>query len=597
MKNFFHNLKFRYQLLISMLTITTLVLYFIVQISYTYFNNRNLNEVQEKARLSVMRASSSLSTQFQNLSTATNQLMVKPPFPQMILDINSNSFHGYSKYFSSATEEAEAFLQNQDLVNNILILGEDNIFYSPYSLGISQNVEQLFSENIWDYSAITVFPIRANSLFKHGTIIPISFPVSRSSSSGTLSYQDMTDTQRARLVLMLDSSQIRAYFDRMSNNYTYCMYLTSQDGLPLDIMEPSYPDLFLPEIRQEIAEAENAEFQITVGNDQFFISVSPLHFCGLKAVHVMKQSSLMGDSKTLQSFFIASWLICLVVAGILSFSLSSILTRKLKAISNIITRINNNSYQEKIVFQHTDEISLLGTQLNHMYDTIEQQLEQIKDEEQKKALAEIQMMSEQINPHFLYNTLECIHFQILNQNSSLAGEMLESLGRYLRITLSVGETMIPIKKEIEHVTLYMEIMNRHSPNGYRFDCQVDPGLTDCKIMKVLLQPLVENCIKHGFHGSITGLELVPPQITVTIGYLNSSMIRIEVSDNGEGIDIQKASSCLNANSKESEKHFGLQNIQKRLNSCYHKQAAISFISIPYLKNSVIIDIPKSPFMP
>ncbi|MFT4008174.1 MAG: histidine kinase, partial [Lacrimispora sp.] len=301
-------------------------------------------------------------------------------------------------------------------------------------------------------------------------------------------------------------------------------------------------------------------------------------------------SALTGDIKELRSFFVLVWLACFFAAGLLSLALSHLLTRNLKVLGRIIGRINDRTYEEKVSFRYSDEISLLGVQLNQMYDTIQLQLIQIKEEERKKAKAEIQMMSEQINPHFLYNTLECIHFQVLNGNGDTAGGMLESLGRYLRTTLSVGKTFISVEKEVEHVTSYMEIMNRHSSGGIHFSSYIEPGLKERQIMKVLLQPLAENSIKHGFGGAVNGLGPVPPQITVNISSENGR-IRIEVSDNGKGIDIEKASACLEAETPESKKHFGLHNIYKRLNACYENNAEISFVSIPYLKNSVIIEIP------
>ena len=322
--------------------------------------------------------------------------------------------------------------------------------------------------------------------------------------------------------------------------------------------------------------------------------MEPVSFCNLKVVHVTRKSAVLGDTKELRSFFILVWVACFLAAVLLSLALSNLLTRNLKTLSKIIEKINDSTYQKRTEFPHTDEISLLGIQLNRMYDTIQLQLEQIKEEERKKARAEIQMMSEQINPHFLYNTLECIHFQVLNGHGQTAGEMLESLGRYLRTTLNVGKTFVSVEKEVEHVTLYMEIMNRHSASGIQFKADVDPSLKDLLVMKVLLQPLAENCIKHGFSGMVTGFEPVPPQIIISVTSAGNGRIRIQVSDNGKGIDIKKASALMRAESPESKNHFGLHNIYKRLQTCYGGQAIISFTSIPYLENSIIIEIPVNP---
>lgn len=588
----FQNLKFRYKLLAGMTAITTLALLLITQLSYTYFYRRSTSEVLTKARYSVQMSSSTLQNQLTSLAASTNLLLVKAPFPEMISDINYDRFGGYSKYFSEAAAETASFLQNHEMVNNLLLCGEGGILFSPSYIGPNMDIDKLFPENIWNYPRIAVLSARYNPLFKQGSTIPVSYPVSARSGAKTVTYQDMEGCKKARFVVLLDTSQIHAYFDRMSNGYTACMYLADSRGKPLDITEVQYPEAFFQNVTDWVAGSGGfTENRLAVADDELFITADSVGFCDLKVVHITRKSALTGDIRELQTFFIFVWLICTLAAALLAFALSRLLTRNLRVLGRIIGQINDSHYENKVVFEGSDEISLLGTQLNQMYDTIQLQLERIKEEEQKKARAEIQMMSEQINPHFLYNTLECIHFQIMNGHSRTAGQMVESLGRYLRITLSVGKALIPLEKEVEHVTAYMEIMNRHSSNGIRFICHIEPALRDYKIVKVILQPLAENCIKHGFGGSVTGLEPVPPQITISITLEPESVIKIQVSDNGKGIDVPRAMACLVPNEPETCGHFGLHNIYKRLKACYGDGADMAFSSIPYLENSVIVMIP------
>lgn len=593
MIKWFANLKFRYQLVTGMIFITSAALFLIGQVSYFYFYERNTNEVLRRARSSVEMAGESLSYQFNSLSAATNHLLVKEPFPQMIAAINNYNFTGYARYFTTATAVTDSFLQNHDLVTNVLVCGDDQIMFSPTSLGISSHFDKLLPENIWQYPHITVLPTRFSNMFGRKGVIPVSYPVSSILSSKHLAYQDIPNCRKARFILLVDTEQIRDYFNRMSNRYTYCMYLADDNGQPLDITEKEYPDAFLPQICKWVADGSpGQEGTVQAENEDLFLTMDKIKFCNLNVVHMTKKSALTGDIKEIRSFFILVWIACFFAAVLLSLALSGLLTRNLRVLGTIIRSINDKTYTKRKEFNHTDEISLLGVQLNQMYDTIQLQLLQIKDEEQKKAMAEIQMMSEQINPHFLYNTLECIHFQILNGHSKTAEGMLESLGKYLRTTLSFGKTMISVEKEVEHVTSYMEIMNRHSSNGIQMETQIDPLLKDCQIMKILLQPLAENCIRHGFDGFISGLEPVPPRIDILISSADHNKIRIEVTDNGRGIDIEVANACITENSPESQKHFGLSNIQKRLKACYGDSFRITFQSIPYLKNSVIIELPR-----
>ncbi len=591
----FANLKVRYQLLIVMIFITSAALFLIGQLSYSYFYKRNANELMKKAESSVHMAGASLSSQLTSISTATNHLLVNQPFPNMIWDINNRNFTGYAKYFSGVGLLTEPFLQNHDLVSNVLICGEDKIVFSPTSLGITDYFSDLFPEDIWASSKITVLPTRQNVMFRQGGVIPVCYPVSYNRNSKNLIYQDKPGNRKARFILMIDTAQIRSYFERMSNRYTYCMYLADENGIPLDIEKDQYPDAFLPEVKDWIQkEKVSSDGSINLGKDQLLVTKESVPFCSLNVIHMTKKSALLGDTKELRSFFILVWLACFLAASLLSFTLSNLLTRNIKVLGKAIGQINDGTYDKKTEFSHTDEISLLGVQLNKMYDTIQRQLVQIKKEEQKKAQAEIQMLSEQINPHFLYNTLECIHFQVLNGHQQTAGGMLESLGRYLRTTLNVGKTFITVEKEVEHVTLYMDIMNRHSTSGIQFHADIDSSLKHIMIMKVLLQPLAENCIKHGFEDSFNGIEPVPPQITINITPGGENRILIEVWDNGKGFDIKRVSALMKAETPESKDHFGLHNIYKRLHTCYGDLVEITFTSIPYLKNSILIEIPENP---
>ena len=126
-----------------------------------------------------------------------------------------------------------------------------------------------------------------------------------------------------------------------------------------------------------------------------------------------------------------------------------------------------------------------------MYQNIQEQIEVIKAEEQALSKAEIQILTEQINPHFLYNTLECIRGEVLSGACGQAASMLESLGQYLRIGLSGGKAAITMKQELRHTEEYLKLINYRSHQSILFTCQADPEFTDFLIVKCILQPLVE----------------------------------------------------------------------------------------------------------
>lgn len=294
----------------------------------------------------------------------------------------------------------------------------------------------------------------------------------------------------------------------------------------------------------------------------------------------------------MRTMFLLIWLLGTLLATTVCWLLSDFLIRPLKRVTRIIGEINDNTYTQNVTFRYQDEIGLLGNQINTMYSTIQKQMKHIKLEEREKARLEIQMLSEQINPHFLYNTLERIHLTMLSGRSKNASDMLEGLGKYLRITLSIGKSSISLKDEITHVTQYMQLMGRCLESGFRYTLDIDESLFNELIPKIILQPLVENSLKYGFDNApLSGASLMP-MIAIT-AKRKEAFMHLIVSDNGKGFNPDQMQAITAGQKEGPRSHFGLYNIASRLYRSYGDTAHITFASIPYYENSVCICIPLS----
>lgn len=256
----------------------------------------------------------------------------------------------------------------------------------------------------------------------------------------------------------------------------------------------------------------------------------------------------------------------------------------------IISQINDNAYTQRVEFRYRDEIGLLGNQINDMYTTIEQQMKQIQLDERDKAQTEIQMISEQINPHFLYNTLQRIHMTMLNGRTPSAASMLEGLGKYLRITLSIGKALIPLREELAHVNEYVLLMDHYFENGLQFTVDVDPLLLNVVVPKIILQPLVENSYKYGFDKGEIFANSVQPAVSISAQTQDGRML-LAITDNGKGFDVPSIQACMDGEAPDGRTHFGLQNLKKRLCGFYAEDVFITFSSIPYYQNSIYIRVP------
>jgi two-component system sensor histidine kinase YesM len=261
-----------------------------------------------------------------------------------------------------------------------------------------------------------------------------------------------------------------------------------------------------------------------------------------------------------------------------------------------VKEIENNTYTSLPDISKDDEIGLLSLSIDSMYQTIQHQIQMIKKEERENFNMEIRLLSEQINPHFLYNTLECINMEIYNRHNDTASSMISNLGGYLRISLSYGNNQLLLQMELEQVKAYISIMNYRFHHSIKLTFNIDQELLQMLILKSILQPLVENSLKHGFSIDSSNYFPISPMIDISI-WREPEYLMLVVTDNGAGIDIERATKIMKNEGDYAtlNPHIGLNNIYHRLNSIYDT-VEISFSSIPFYENKIKISIPYANFL-
>ncbi len=591
MKKRLFSLPFKLKLLLSIVAITSVTLFFIVYATYQYQANHNMQQALSQAEHSVVISAESLSGELFSLFIASSKMILQEPYSTIITDLSSGKGGSYTKNLDSVNATLSVLLSGHRILSDGFLYARTGQFFSVSRAGLGKDREGMFPEDIWSITECTVLPIRHNEIKQIGDTIPLVLPLSRSGEY--IYYQDTSALNLIRFALLLDAKHIREGFGRYDNSYTYIQYLANQDGLPLDITVENASAAFSPMIMDQVKEAGDTAAQaVSLDGEVYYVTVQPLGFFGLKAAHLTRRSDVLSDMRILQAFFTVIFLVGTLCAGLMCLLLSGFLLRPLKRVTRIIQCINDQSYNEKLNFLYRDEIGILGNQINTMYDTIQTQIEKITQDEREKTHSEIQMLSEQINPHFLYNTLERIHMRMLSGHGEAAAQMLEGLGKYLRLTLSFGSPTVLIEKEIAHVAQYVALMDHYLENGLKFSTKVEPGLESVPVPKNLLQPLVENSIKYGFEKEWVFDMMVMPEIEVAVFTQNNALC-FTVTDNGRGFDPAMMEGYLCNQSNDGRPHFGLNNLQKRLAGFYSKAVTISFESIPYFKNTIRVVIDRN----
>ena len=192
------------------------------------------------------------------------------------------------------------------------------------------------------------------------------------------------------------------------------------------------------------------------------------------------------------------YLLVIAVAVVLSIYFSSRFTRPIRDIGAAMTSFDGKDFGGTIDLHTNTELDEIGHSYNQMLENIERLLAEIKSQERELRISEMNMLISQINPHFLYNTLDTIYMLARINGEETTMKMIQALTKYLRLSLSKGNDIVTVEDELENVKSYMQIQQIRNENlfHYDIDCQINPKSR--WILKLILQPLVENAIKYGF---------------------------------------------------------------------------------------------------
>ena len=202
--------------------------------------------------------------------------------------------------------------------------------------------------------------------------------------------------------------------------------------------------------------------------------------------------------------------------------------------------------------------------------------------------AELRALQAQINPHFLYNTLDLINWEAREKDAPEIGELVQMMARYYRAVLSKGKEEVSLKHELDHIGTYTGIQNIRFGDRIHLETDVPEELLSWKLPKMTLQPLVENSILHGIPPEDDSFELT---ILVT-ARRDGRYMDICVSDNGKGMDEETKEKLLRKNEADSSSHYAVFNVHERLQIRYGRDSGLHYESEEGKGTRVKIRIPE-----
>jgi len=296
-------------------------------------------------------------------------------------------------------------------------------------------------------------------------------------------------------------------------------------------------------------------------------------------------SETAGIRKTFQYL-----IIFIVSIGIFIFAGFVItIIRPILELTNETKRLETGDFKARVSLRTSDEIGQLGYRFNNMVSQIEWLIDTKYKLKIQNKQSELNALQAQINPHFLYNTLDMIRWTARMEQAEETGRSIEDLSRLFRNNLSQVKVWIPLKAEMKYVQSYLELQKRRMGGELDFLVLMEEGLENCLTMKQILEPLVENCIKHAFKR--TECE---KRIRIR-AYYDLDSVFIDVIDNGLGMNVDRINTSLEKGLKtDHQEGIGLQNTHVRLVTAFGKryglkimpmnQGSLVRIRLPYIEN-------------
>jgi len=258
-----------------------------------------------------------------------------------------------------------------------------------------------------------------------------------------------------------------------------------------------------------------------------------------------------------------------------AWRLSQSIYTPIKKLHDVTATITRNDLQALVTSDNVDEITELGMSFNIMIGKIRELVDSKVKEQENLKKAELRVLQAQINPHFLYNTLDTIIWMAQSNKNEQVIEIVSALSKFFRISLSKGQDWITVAEEIERTRSYLTIQKMRYRDILDFQIELDPRAADNTILKLILQPLVENALYHGIKNKRQG-----GTIKVRARPRNGTEVELEVEDDGIGFtpdNLARLQAELEDDSGDirMESGFGIGNVNKRIRLYYGRQYGLS----------------------
>ena len=589
----FERLKIRQKLLFTFLFVIIVPLTSLTLVIYKISSDITWKNMQTISEMGLEQAASDFKRKMENMSSAANSLVYNNQV-QEILTQESDGSHNYDQiqYKDKLVGIIKGLENNEQGIYKVRIFVPDQLFFSKENTSIFSMDNTEFKRDYADMikredNVSWKMPYDKQYEFntqKVNVISSINLIRNYSTLMGRFGeiigavYVDskVADLQKFLQNYTLELGDIYAVVNENGELVISSLKTLTETDLKTikDISLVKYQDI----------KGKRSVFQ---GEPMLFNSKS-LGYSNWKIISVVPMNKITKNSIKLRNYSLLTLLALSFVAYGIAIYVSMHLTYRITELLKKMKVAQQGDLNQKVAVEGTDEIAEIQINFNRMLDSMKELMEERYKMGIEIKHSELRALQAQINPHFLYNTLELINWKASTYDVSEVDELIKLLAKFYKLSLSQGRDVISISDEIEHVKTYLEIQNRRFMNGIKFKVEVEEEILKYSIPKLILQPIIENALLHGI--------LEKPESCgeiVLSGEINKGNIHIFVKDDGIGISQEGIDRLMSKEIKKTASGYGIRNVRDRISLFYGEGYGVEYQSQIGLGTVVHITFPAT----
>lgn len=551
-------LPFKYTLFVSLLSLSVLMLIILGWQNYR-ISKRTIEENYKKDFDSYMELfSSAIEVQLDDIIDDERSLLSKTDFMYIMKNGGTES----SFYFKNSEQKVIDSYFNEienrnEFIRGLLILNNHGSFRYVRKQGTSYSIEMYYHiGNLLDSEWVNIAD-EAN-----GREVVVGWNVLDENDDSTFSViKKMNDINTGEgcgyVVATVSKKLIRHILGVHTDVLENCSYMIIESRVAPDAPHYLvYSNNIDEDMYGEIMDAYNSDNS----TEYVFGSFTESH-SQWKIISVVTKTELENQSNYIRQTTMQTIVFALIASILLSLVLTSVIDKPLANLEEAISEIAEGNYRPNVEFDNT-EIGKVGRYLLETAENNIQLREKLLSSQLNEREAQLQLLLSQMNPHFLYNTLDALYFMAVIDKADDVAEMVKELSDIFKLSLNDGNQLISIRDQIRLADSYMSIMNKRYQNRFTLEKDISEEILDYKILNYLIQPIIENAVTHGLENKIGN-----GRVSI-VGYRDEDEIKIIVNDNGVGI---KDKSVI-------DEGYGIKNVRERVMLYYGEEYDVSFES-------------------